>query len=240
MDDERKELIRRSLDGELDEAEKQRLEALSGADPNLAEALSEHEALQQDLRALARDPGVALTDQIMEALPQEPDPPPYIVRLTRLLRSLQRPVAVPAWQMGLLVLGLGAVLLYAVNQRPGVIPQRAPAVAVNQPAPPTRPVAPANLPPQQQCPRPKLMTRFLLHAPKARQVALVGDFNDWAREGTPMSDPDENGVWTVSVPLQAGRYQYKFLVDGKQWVVEPDAPAYHPDGFGGRNSLLEI
>jgi 1,4-alpha-glucan branching enzyme len=71
-------------------------------------------------------------------------------------------------------------------------------------------------------------------------VALVGDFNDWARKGTPMTDPDENGVWTVSVPLQPGRYQYKFLVDGKTWVVEPDAPAYHPDGFGGRNSLLEI
>ena len=84
------------------------------------------------------------------------------------------------------------------------------------------------------------MTRFLLHAPKARQVAVVGDFNEWARNGTPLSDSDENGIWTVSVPLTPGRYQYKFLVDGKQWVVEPDAPAYHPDGFGGRNSLLEI
>ena len=240
MDDKRQELIRSSLDGELDEAGKKRLEEQTRQDPDLAQALSEHEALQEDLRAMAQDPGVALTDQIMEALPQEPDAPPYIMRLTRLLRSLQRPVALPAWQMGLLVLGLGAVLLYAVNQRPGAAPKRAPAVAVHEPAPPTRPVAPAILPAQLQCPKPKLMTRFLLHAPKARRVALVGDFNGWAREGTLMSDPDENGVWTVSVPLQPGRYQYKFLVDGKQWVVEPDAPAYHPDGFGGRNSLLEI
>lgn len=240
MDDKRQELIQRSLDGELDEAAQKRLDELCEQDPDMAGALEQHQELQQDLQALAVDPGPKLTDQIMEALPREPDPPPIITRLTRLLRSLQRPVAVPAWQMGLLALGVGALLLYTVNQDTRE-PPRAPAAVAKNTAPPTCPAPPANEPPRSACPAtPRLMTRFLLHAPKARQVALVGDFNDWAREGTPLSDPDENGVWTVSVPLSPGRYQYKFLVNGEQWVVEPDAPAYHPDGFGGRNSLLEI
>jgi len=85
-----------------------------------------------------------------------------------------------------------------------------------------------------------MLVRFMLRAPKAKQVSLVGDFNDWSVDQNPLSDPDENGIWTISIPLDPGRYQYKFLVDGKQWVVEPDAQAYQPDGFGAQNALLVI
>ena len=245
MDDRRQELIQASLDGELDDEGRARLQKLAAADPELAAILEEHEALQADLQAMVEDPGPELTDRIMAALPDQPDAPPFITRIANLLRSLQRPVAVPAWQMALLVLALGGVLVYSANRggAPAPVPVAEKAAPAPQPALAPQPAAKAHLAahtPATACPVPRLMTRFLLHAPKAKNVALVGDFNDWAREGTPMTDPDENGVWTVSVPLQPGRYQYKFLVNGKTWVVEPDAPAYHPDGFGGRNSLLEI
>ena len=90
------------------------------------------------------------------------------------------------------------------------------------------------------CPKPTVMVRFLIKAPEAKKVSLAGDFNDWSVEKTTLSDEDGNGVWTDTVPLEPGRYQYKFLLDGEKWVVEPDAQAYQADGFGGKNSLLVI
>lgn len=262
MDDERKELIRRSLDGELHGSDQQRLRQLAADDTQLAEELALQQLLQQDLQALAQvdDPGQALTDKIMAALPQDDpqpapvmQPAPVIRRLRSMLAAIQRPVAMPAWGLALLLLGIGLALVYSISaMRAGDLPPN-PQVARTevppQPAPqPEAPAQPKNkdlqlasvTPPPAACPATRVMMRFLLHAPKARQVALVGDFNDWAREGTPMADTDKDGIWSVTVPLTPGRYQYKFLLDGKRWMVEPDAAAYHPDGFGGRNSLLEI
>ena len=240
--DQRQELIQRALDGELDAAGQRRLQALLAQEPELAQELEQRRQLQQDVHALADvdDPGPALTDQIMAALPAQPDPAPLAVRLRRLIASLARPVQVPAWSAALLLLGLGVALFHAANSR-----QPAPGRHTDQPTPiaarPDAAPAPAPAPtPPASCPAPRVMVRFMLHAPKASKVALVGDFNDWAVDQTQLADPDQNGIWSVSVPLSPGRYQYKFVLDGKQWVVEPDAAAYHPDGFGGKNSLLEI
>ena len=56
--------------------------------------------------------------------------------------------------------------------------------------------------------------RFLVWAPNARRVSLVGDFNDWDRNALPM-EKLEGGVWAVFVPgLQNGQC-YKFCVDGE-------------------------
>jgi len=82
--------------------------------------------------------------------------------------------------------------------------------------------------------------RFMLVAPSATTVSLVGDFNDWAADATPMEGTVTDGLWTVTVPLQPGRYRYAFLVDGATWVPDPDAPRALDDDFGRPNSVLTI
>ena len=81
---------------------------------------------------------------------------------------------------------------------------------------------------------------FELHAPGARQVELVGNFNHWQPGTIRLSGPDAAGHWTATVALPEGRYEYQFLVDGRQWVTDPLAPVVRPDGFGHINAIRDV
>ena len=86
---------------------------------------------------------------------------------------------------------------------------------------------------------PLVVARLACRAPNAREVAVAADFNGWKPETSRMHR-GENGVWTLEVPLPAGRrYEYLFVVDG-QWKVDPDAAATVDDGFGGSNAVLAL
>lgn len=88
-------------------------------------------------------------------------------------------------------------------------------------------------------PSPVRSVHFALVAPGAHTVVLVGDFNGWAPEkGTVLTTDGARFIATLELP--PGRYAYAFVVDGEQVVNDPDAPASEPDGFGGRNSVLEL
>lgn len=82
--------------------------------------------------------------------------------------------------------------------------------------------------------------RFVLLAPEAKQVALVGSFNGWAGETTRMKMSDGTGLWSVDVPLREGEYTFMYLVDGKQWVTPPMAEDFVTDGFGQTNGVLIV
>jgi hypothetical protein len=62
---------------------------------------------------------------------------------------------------------------------------------------------------------------FTLEAPSAREVYLVGDFNQWNATVEPMAAVD--GRFEVRLFLVAGTYRYKFVVDGNS-IVDPDNP----------------
>lgn len=82
--------------------------------------------------------------------------------------------------------------------------------------------------------------QFSLYAPQARSVALIGDFNGWGSTDGVKLAPSANGMWSVTVPLPAGRYQYAFLVDGQRWVTDPRAEQHVNDGFGRQNAVITI
>jgi 1,4-alpha-glucan branching enzyme len=82
--------------------------------------------------------------------------------------------------------------------------------------------------------------QFVIVAHSAASVALVGDFNDWNTMATPMERVAGNGMWTITVPLAAGRYRYAFLVDGTRWLRDPSAPPMLDDEFGRPGSVLTI
>lgn len=82
--------------------------------------------------------------------------------------------------------------------------------------------------------------QFVIVAPSATEVSLVGDFNDWNPAATPMQLVAENRVWSVTVPLDAGRYRYAFLVNGNTWLSDPSAPPVRDDEFGRPGSVVTI
>ena len=82
--------------------------------------------------------------------------------------------------------------------------------------------------------------QFVIVAPAATEVSLVGDFNDWSAAATPMELVADNRVWSVTIPLNAGRYRYAFLVNGDTWLSDPSAPPMRDDEFGRPGSVVTI
>lgn len=82
--------------------------------------------------------------------------------------------------------------------------------------------------------------KFVLVAPQAARVSLVGDFNRWDPAATPMKRTPTGGTWSVVIPLKAGRHEYAFVVDGKQWLPDPSAPLAPVDGLGVPNSVVLV
>jgi predicted carbohydrate-binding protein with CBM48 len=80
--------------------------------------------------------------------------------------------------------------------------------------------------------------QFVLVAPHASSVALVGDFNDWDPARSPMQTAQ--GVWATTVPLAPGRYRYAFLVNGVEWRADPGAPAARDDEFDTPSSVITV
>jgi hypothetical protein len=86
-----------------------------------------------------------------------------------------------------------------------------------------------------------ITVHLTLEAPEAESVAVVGDWNGWDPEKNRMSDTDKDGIWELRLKLEKGEeYQYQFLINGKKWIPDPDAPLRVEDGFGGTNSVLNI
>ena len=82
--------------------------------------------------------------------------------------------------------------------------------------------------------------QFVLLAPEASRVALVGSFNDWDDAATPLRRTATGGVWSVTVPLVRGRHVYAFVIDGSEWMADPAAPRAPDDDFGSPNSVILI
>ena len=82
--------------------------------------------------------------------------------------------------------------------------------------------------------------QFVLVAPDAHSVAVVGDFNNWGLNDTALVAENHNGVWSVSAPVHTGVHRYAFLVNGKQWVADPTAPRAADDDFGQPSSALVV
>ena len=84
--------------------------------------------------------------------------------------------------------------------------------------------------------RRKVLMRFF--APGAGEVILMGDFNQWDPGTHPMNKKGE-GFWERVLMLPLGRYEYKFLVDGK-WENDPKNPDFCPSCFGTQNNVINV
>ncbi len=72
-----------------------------------------------------------------------------------------------------------------------------------------------------------------------RSVHLAGSFNGWSAAAWPMMDAG-GGAWTLEREIPNGTHQYKFVIDGSEWVLDPTNPDRADDGFGGQNSVITV
>jgi len=85
----------------------------------------------------------------------------------------------------------------------------------------------------------KFKVTFEMSEAEAASVALVGEFNDWNKDVTPLRKRKKDGVFAASINLAAGRkYEFRYLVDAARWENDGQADAYVPNGFGSDNSVV--
>ena len=82
------------------------------------------------------------------------------------------------------------------------------------------------------------VTFYTPAAIEAETVYLVGDFNDWNEQDTPM-EALKDGRFRVTLELEQGReYQFRYLVNGTEWHNDWEADKYVPNPYSGDNSVV--
>jgi 1,4-alpha-glucan branching enzyme len=77
-------------------------------------------------------------------------------------------------------------------------------------------------------------------ASSANKVNLAGDFNNWDTKSIPMKKI-KSGEFYTSVDLKKGKeYEFKYLIDDKQWVNEPEADKHVTNIFQSNNSVVIV
>ncbi len=79
---------------------------------------------------------------------------------------------------------------------------------------------------------------FNYFAPEAREIFVVGEFNQWNAHSLPMKK-GKKGIWKAKLALPPGRYEYKLIVDGA-WVHSLPGVETTPNPFGTQNCVISV
>ncbi len=209
-----REIIHRLLDGDLGPDEKKALIDQVTANPVLQE---EFDSLREVVRAVETSERIAappfFTAEVMRRLQ------PRKATMGRRMRDFVLKGRVLRWNMAT---AIAAAVLFALVFTLAVRTRNVP-------------IETAVVRQQEQA----VTVTMNLHAPEAHHVAVAGTFNKWKTD-THVLTKQENGIWTISIPLQPGEHSYMFVVDGKAWVTDPNAETYRDDGFGNRNAVMRV
>lgn len=58
---------------------------------------------------------------------------------------------------------------------------------------------------------------FQIDYASAKKVTLAGSFNSWDKDKLILKK-DELGIWKVAIKLTSGKYEYKFVINDKEWI----------------------
>ncbi len=74
---------------------------------------------------------------------------------------------------------------------------------------------------------------------KPQKISVFGQFNAWNRSQLFLQDAEGNGIYELTVPIEPGRYEYKFFIDGAEKLdrANPDSVS---NPFGSYNSILTV
>ena len=80
---------------------------------------------------------------------------------------------------------------------------------------------------------------FTVHAEAGQDVRLAGSFTDWETKAKKMTFKKRNGVYSATVKLAPGEYQYKFII-GDRWATDDQNTEFVPNDKGTFNSKLVV
>jgi 1,4-alpha-glucan branching enzyme len=88
--------------------------------------------------------------------------------------------------------------------------------------------------------KPVCKVTFTVAAKEANNAAVVGSFNDWNAQSSPLKKL-KNGSFKGTIDLEAAASrEFKYLIDGA-FVNEPEADGYAWNDYaGGENSLITL
>jgi anti-sigma factor RsiW len=220
---ESERLMHRFLDQELTAEERVRFVVRLGRDEGLRQKVVELEELLGEAARLPRAPvPEGFAARVMNRIDESTPPDPWWRRLGDALlapRSLRWNFATAAACFA--VFAAAIIIAERVASRASPVPQTVEA------------------PVSRESTSATVLVRLIVVQPGARIVEVAGDFNGWNPARTPL-EPAADGAWTVTIPLQPGRYEYMFVVDGSRWIADPFAAERNSDGFGSENAVLDV
>lgn len=88
--------------------------------------------------------------------------------------------------------------------------------------------------------KPVCKVTFTLPAEEAKNVVVVGSFNEWNEKATPLKKL-KNGSFKGTVDLESGNsYEFRYIVDG-EYTNEEQADSFAWSDFAGAdNSVLSV
>jgi hypothetical protein len=218
-------LIQRFLDGDLTPEERVDFLQAVDADPSLRRRWLNLELVMAEAAQLPRlAPSARFLAQVQAKLA-----PASISPWDRFRAAIAAPRTLEWNLVGAMAAACVAVVAIVGLMR--FIPERIVEVPV--------PIAPAQTASLEAGQATKVYVRLVLLQPGAHSVSVAGDFNGWNPSQTTM-DRSDGGVWTTTIQLKPGRYQYMFVIDGKQWIADPLAKEDAGDGFGSNNAVLDV
>ena len=83
----------------------------------------------------------------------------------------------------------------------------------------------------------KCKVTFSFRDGSAQNVCVVGDFNEWDVNATPMKKSRTG--FSATVELDAGRaYQYRYFVDGERWENDNSAEGFAPSPYSDSQNCI--
>ena len=80
---------------------------------------------------------------------------------------------------------------------------------------------------------------FTLHAPEGKAVFVAGEFNNWDATAKKLAYKAKDGIYSATIKLAPGEYQYKFVIDGT-WCADPENVNSVPNDQGTFNSVVSV
>ena len=91
---------------------------------------------------------------------------------------------------------------------------------------------------QQKQETTEISVEFIFHSPEAKQVYLVGEFNNWDTHSIPMRKWNER-EWKATLQLNPGCYEYKYLADGS-WIDDVSGIERVQNSLGTHNLVASV
>ena len=70
-------------------------------------------------------------------------------------------------------------------------------------------------------------------------MQVLGQFNEWDQDRHPMKRR-KDGTWSATIRMPKKKtFQFRYLIDGAQWMTDADCDGLAINEFGGQNSVLK-